>query len=417
MASCLQIPSDTHFTIDNLPYGIFSTKSDPRHRIGVAIGALILDLGVVKHLFNGATIKNHLHVFDKDVLNDFMGLGRRAWTETRQTLQQLLSTNDSALLADAPLKQKALVNQSEADMHLPARIGDYTDFYSSIHHATNVGKMFRGVENALMPNWRHLPVGYHGRASSIVVSGTPVTRPKGQSCPEEGKPPVYGASRLLDIELEMGFFVGPGNTLGQPIPIQQAQEHIFGFVLMNDWSARDIQKWEYVPLGPFLGKSFSTTISAWVVTIDALMPFVAPNMTQDPKPLDYLVHNDPFNFDIKLEVALKTEELKEYKTICQSNYKHLYWTAKQQLAHHTVNGCNLRPADLLASGTISGETDDSLGSMLELCWKGTRTVQLGGGVERKFLKDGDEVKITGFCEKNGKRIGFGECVGKVLPAI
>ncbi|KFQ85370.1 Fumarylacetoacetase, partial [Phoenicopterus ruber ruber] len=312
---------------------------------------------------------------------------------------------------------RAFVPQASATMHLPARIGDYTDFYSSRQHATNVGIMFRGKENALMPNWLHLPVGYHGRASSVVVSGTPIRRPVGQMRPDNDKPPVFGACKRLDIELEMAFFVGPGNKYGEPIPVSRAQEHIFGMVLMNDWSARDIQKWEYVPLGPFLSKSFGTTISPWVVTMEALMPFVLPNPVQDPKPLPYLQDKEPYTFDIKLFVAIKGEGMSMPTTICRSNFKHMYWTMKQQLAHHSVNGCNLRPGDLLASGTISGPEPESFGSMLELSWNGTKEIPLGSGQSRKFLQDGDEIILTGYCQGNGFRVGFGQCSGKILPAL
>lgn len=400
-----------HFTIHNLPYGVFSTNDNPRHRIGVAFGNQIVDLSRIKHLFTGPILSSKQDVFDKPTLNEFMASGAPAWKEARSHLQHLISQNLLTTIDGAYLPM------SEAVMHLPADIGDYTDFYSSIHHATNVGIMFRGKDNALMPNWRHLPVGYHGRASSVVVSGMPLHRPCGQSVPDESKPPVFGPCRLLDFELEVAFFVGPGNDLGHPVTMEDAEDHIFGFVLMNDWSARDIQKWEYVPLGPFLGKNFGTTISPWVVPMEALKPFLVPNMEQDPVPLPYLQHNGSFNFDIKLQIQLKVDELPEPVTICNSNYKYLYWTAKQQLVHHTVSGCNLRPGDLLASGTISGPTEDSFGSLLELSWKGTKALDLGGGVTRKFLQDGDDVIITGYCEKDGLRIGFGDCRGKVLPAL
>lgn len=300
-------------------------------------------------------------------------------------------------------------------MHLPARIGDYTDFYSSVDHATNVGIMFRGKDNALMPNWKHLPVGYHGRASSIVVSGTPIKRPLGQTRPDDAQPPVFGPSKLMDFELEMAFFVGPSNQLGEPVAIENAQDHIFGMVLMNDWSARDIQKWEYVPLGPFLAKNLGTTISPWIVTMEALEPFKTANYQQDPQPMPYLRHSDPFSFAINLEVSIKPQGSTE-AVVCRSNFKHMYWTMKQQLAHHTISGCNLQPGDLLASGTISGPEETSFGSMLELSWRGSRTIDLGGGVTRKFLQDNDEVVIRGHCEKSGLRIGFGECKGVLLPA-
>ncbi|MBN3306187.1 FAAA Fumarylacetoacetase, partial [Amia calva] len=333
-----------------------------------------------------------------------MALGPAAWQEARRVLQKLLSANEATLRDDVSLRSRAFVHQSLAEMHLPAEIGDYTDFYSSRDHATNVGIMFRGKENALMPNWLRLPVGYHGRASSVVVSGTPLRRPQGQMRPDPTQPPVFGQCKQLDIELEMAFLVGPGNKLGEPIPIDKAHEHIFGMVLMNDWSARDIQAWEYVPLGPFLGKNFGTTISPWVVPMEALMPFVLPNAVQDPKPLPYLCHEDPYTFDINLFVSVKGKAMEEAATISKSNFKYMYWTMKQQLAHHSVNGCNLRPGDLLASGTISGplffsQDPESFGSMLELSWRGTKTIDLGNGETRKFLEDGDEVYLTGMLYK------------------
>ncbi|XP_061185436.1 fumarylacetoacetase-like [Saccostrea echinata] len=415
--SFIEVSPDSDFPLQNLPYGVFSTADNPTHRIGVAIGNQVLDLSVIRHLFTGPALLNHQDVFAETTLNSFMGLGCAAWTEARSTLQRLLSNQEPLLCNNKDLRFRAFVPQSEAIMHLPARIGDYTDFYSSKNHAFNVGCMFRGPENALMPNWKHLPVGYHGRASSVVVSGTPVRRPNGQTRPDESQPPVFGPCKLFDFELEMAFFVGPGNQLGEPISIDKAEEHIFGMVLMNDWSARDIQKWEYVPLGPFLGKNLGTTISPWVVTMEALKPFLVPNTAQDPKPLPYLYHEDPYNLDIHLEVAIKGEGMSKPSTVCRSNFKYMYWTMKQQLTHHTVTGCNANPGDLMASGTISGETEDSYGSMLELCWKGTKTVDLGNGETRKFLKDGDDVIMTGYCEKDGVRIGFGSCTGQVLPAL
>ncbi|XP_052349961.1 fumarylacetoacetase-like [Oncorhynchus keta] len=415
--SFVKIDDKSDFSYHNLPYGVFSTPENPRHRIGVAIGDQILDLSVIKSLFRGPVLSNHQDVFDQPTLNAFMGLGYEAWREARRSLQQLLSANETTLRDDVSLRSRAFFHKSSAIMHLPAEIGDYTDFYSSRDHATNVGIMFRGKENALMPNWLRLPVGYHGRASSIVVSGTPIRRPSGQMRPDQSKPPVFGQSKQLDIELEMAFFVGGGNRLGEPIPIERAHQHIFGMVLMNDWSARDIQAWEYVPLGPFLGKNFGTTISPWVVPMEALLPFAEPNTVQDPKPLPYLCHDDAFTFNINLFVSVKGEAMKEAATICKSNFKYMYWTMKQQLAHHTVNGCNVRPGDLLASGTISGPDPDSFGSMLELSWKGSKTVDLGGGETRTFLKDGDEVTLTGYCEGSGYRVGFGPCAGTILPAL
>ncbi|XP_077374388.1 fumarylacetoacetase isoform X3 [Festucalex cinctus] len=374
--SFIKVEPSSDFSFHNLPYGIFSTLDNPKRHIGVAIGDQILDLSVILSLFQGPVMSKHRDALQKPTLNAFMGLGYEAWKETRSTLQFLLSNNESTLRDDCTLCSRAFVPQSVAIMHLPADIGDYTDFYSSRDHATNVGTMFRGKENALMPNWLSLPVGYHGRASSVVVSGTPIRRPLGQMRPDQTKPPVFGPSKQLDIELEMAFFVGGGNLLGEPIPIEKAHEHIFGMVLMNDWSARDIQSWEYVPLGPFLGKNFGTTISPWVVPMEALLPFAEPN------PIQYM-----------------------------------YWTMKQQLAHQTVNGCNVRPGDLLASGTISGHDPKSFGSMLELSWRGSKSIDLGGGETRTFLWDGDEVTITGHCERDGYRVGFGSCTGVILPAL
>uniref|UniRef100_A0A8C1WNZ4 Fumarylacetoacetase n=1 Tax=Cyprinus carpio TaxID=7962 RepID=A0A8C1WNZ4_CYPCA len=353
-----------------------------RHRIGIAIGDQILDLSVIKHLFNGPALGPHQDVFEQPTLNAFMALGYDAWREARKCLQMLLAANESTLRDDVSLRSRAFVQQSSAVMHLPAEIGDYTDFYSSRDHATNVGIMFRGKENALMPNWLRLPVGYHGRASSVVVSGAPIRRPRGQMRPDA----VLDPYRLQCLFL---FYV----------------------------AARDIQAWEYVPLGPFLGKNFGTTISPWVVPMEALMPFVEPNPIQDPVPLPYLRHDDPYTFNINLFVAVKGEGMREAATICKSNFKYMYWSMKQQLAHHTVNGCNVRPGDLLASGTISGPDPESFGSLLELSWRGSKTIDLGSGETRTFLKDGDEVTLTGYCEGRGYRVGFGLCEGKILPAL
>ncbi|XP_076061985.1 fumarylacetoacetate hydrolase [Oratosquilla oratoria] len=417
MKSFIEVSPDSHFPIQNLPYGIFSTEDDPCPRVGVAIGTFILDLSVITNLFTGDELKNNKNVFKRGSLNKFMELGPAAWKEARSTLQSLLDENNPTLRDNVDLRCRAFVPQNSATMHLPANIGDYTDFYSSIDHATNVGTMFRGKENALMPNWKYLPVGYHGRASSVVLSGTPIRRPNGQTKPKDDEPPTFGPCRLMDFELEMAFFVGAGNSLGSPIPISKAHEHIFGLVLMNDWSARDIQKWEYVPLGPFLAKNLGTTISPWIVTVDALMPFAVDNYAQDPKPFPYLHHEDKFNFNINLEVGIKAEGTNNVGVVCKSNFKNMYWTMKQQLAHHTITGCNVQPGDLMASGTISGPSEDSFGSMLELSWRGSKTVDIGNGNTRKFLQDGDEVIITGYCQGDGYRIGFGNCTGKILPAL
>lgn len=384
----------------------------------MAIGDHILDLKVVHHLFNfEKLIKSGEHVLTKSTLNDFMSLSPSEWHQVRVKIQDLLSGKDKSLENDLCLRRTALVEQKEATMHLPATIGDYTDFYSSIYHATNVGIMFRGKENALMPNWRHIPVGYHGRASSIVVSETPIRRPNGQTKNDDESKPGFGPCRLLDFELEMAFFVGnTANQLGQPIPIVEAQDHIFGMVLMNDWSARDIQKWEYVPLGPFLSKNFGTTISPWVVPMEALEPFKVEMYKQEPEPLNYLKDKNDFGLDINLNVQLKPQN-GEPITISNTNFRHMYWSMKQQLAHQTITGCNVNPGDLLASGTISGPEPESYGSMLEITWRGSKPITLPDGSQRKFIQDGDEIILSGFCERDGIKIGFGQCRGVVLPAL
>ncbi|CAH0400757.1 unnamed protein product [Chilo suppressalis] len=418
MKSYIPYNADTDFPIQNLPYGVFTSPKNTDKHIGVAIGEWILDLNVVSHLFNGPLLKDKQNVFKEEKLNSFMGLTKPHWIEARNTIQSLLDESNTTLQSDSALREKAFVKQSDAQMHVPAEIGDYTDFYSSIHHATNVGIMFRSKENALMPNWKYIPVGYHGRSSSIVISGTPIRRPFGQTLPVEGADPFFGPCRLMDFELEMGCFVGgPPTALGERVTAQQANDRIFGFVLMNDWSARDIQKWEYVPLGPFTAKNLGTSISPWVVPVEALQAALIDNYPQDPKPFPYLKHEDKFNFDIKLEVDLKSEKSPVSTTICRSNYKFLYWTAKQQLAQQTITGCNIRPGDLLGSGTISGDTVDSYGSMLELAWKGTKPIRLLNGEERKFIQDGDTVTLRGHAVgQDGARIGFGKCEGTLLPA-
>ncbi len=412
LQSFVDVPTGSDFPIHNLPYGIFRSSAGARPRIGVAIGNEVLDLSVLadRGLLSGTA-------FREPTLNAFMALGRPAWREARQSLTRLLRHDEPTLRDDSGLRDAAFHPMTGVEMLLPATIGDYTDFYSSREHATNVGTMFRGPDNALQENWLHLPVGYHGRTSSVVVSGTDVRRPKGQTKADDAESPSYGPSRLMDFELEMGFFVGPGNALGEPIPIEEAAEHIFGMVLLNDWSARDIQKWEYVPLGPFLGKNFGTSISPWVVTMDALEPFRCSGPAQDdPEPLDYLKNSGDCAYDIPLEVLLQSEKMDTPETIATSNFKYMYWSICQQLAHHTVNGCNAQPGDLLGSGTISGPDKHERGSMLELSWRGTETVELSNGETRKFLADGDTVIMRGHCEANGVRIGFGEVSGKLLAA-
>ncbi len=412
MKSFVQYESDCHFPIQNLPYGIFSTKANSQKRVGVAIGDLVLDLALMEK--EGLLNSNH---FSKSSLNSFMAAGRNSWSTSRKEIQNLLLDTTATLRDNADLRKHALVAISDVTMHLPAEIGDYTDFYSSRQHATNVGTMFRDPDNALLPNWLHIPVGYHGRSSSVVISGTPIHRPNGQTVPGDSETPVFGPCKLMDFELEMGYFVGPGNEFGKPVSIEDANEHLFGLVLVNDWSARDIQKWEYVPLGPFLAKNLGTSISPWVVPMAALEEFRIANPEQSPAPLPYLKSSEKWTYDIQLEVALTTPDLQKPAVISHSNFKYMYWNMAQQLTHHTITGCNLQPGDLLASGTISGETPGSYGSMLELSWKGTKPVELPNGEQRKFLKDGDTVIMTGWAQGDGYRIGFGETTGELLPAL
>ena len=414
LTSWVNIPEGSDFPIQNLPFGIFRTKNlNPR--LCTAIGDQVADLWVLaKHgFFEDLNIRQE--VFAKSSLNDFIALGKEKTRAVRNRLSEILD-NDLEEWDASELAAFFLHPQKEVEMLLPVEIGDYTDFYSSREHATNVGTMFRDPDNALLPNWLHLPVGYHGRASSIVVSGTPVHRPKGQQMPAGADRPVYGPSKLLDFELEMAFIIGKTTELGQTISTDQAEDHIFGMVLFNDWSARDIQKWEYVPLGPFLAKNFASTISPWIITLDALEPFRTDGPEQDPEVLPYLQYKGKKNYDIQLQVDIQPEN-GESHIVAKSNFKFMYWNMCQQLAHHTVNGCNVRIGDMLASGTISGPTPDSYGSMLELSWRGSKPVAMPDGTERKFIQDNDTVILRGFCEKDGIRIGFGKASGKVLPAI
>jgi fumarylacetoacetase len=414
LRSWVPVSPDSHFPIQNLPYGVFRRAGAAEPHIGIAIGDSVLDLYVLAD--GGLLGANIRDVLREPALNAFMALGPAAWREARTAISKLLRADEPALRDNAGLRERTLAPMRDVQMLLPAFIGDYTDFYSSREHATNVGIMLRGPDNALQPNWLHLPVAYHGRASSVVVSGTDVRRPLGQTKADNAAAPTFGPSRALDFELEIGCFVGPGNELGQPIPIAQAADHIFGMVLVNDWSARDIQKWEYVPLGPFLAKNFATTVSPWVVTLEALEPFRTAGPKQDPAPLPYLQSTGDRAYDIRLEVTLQGERMERPHVISQSNFKYLYWNILQQLTHHTVNGCNLRPGDLLASGTVSGPSPDSCGSLLELAWKGTKPIALPGGETRVFLQDGDRVTLTGWRQGDGYRVGFGACTGKILPA-
>ena len=426
---------DSHFPLENLPFGVFKPRGGPA-RIGVALGDYVVDLSVLEERgllsLVGAAVPSggqgdlppspaasteNRQLFSQDSLTPFLALGRPIWRRVRETLQNLLDASTPTLRDDAKLRELVFHRQRDVTMQLPARIGDYTDFYSSYHHAHNVGTMLRGPENALMPNWKWLPVAYHGRASSIVVSGTDVRRPKGQIKPPDAPAPIFGPSKSFDYELEMAFLIGPGNSLGVPVPIDQTADHIFGFVLMNDWSARDIQAWEYQPLGPFLAKNFATSISPWVVTLDALEPFRKPLPAQEPTPLPYLRLTNDFTFDINLEARLQTASMKEQHPITRTNFQNLYWSISQQVAHHTIGGCNLQPGDLLASGTISGSSEESRGCMLELTWRGANPLKLPNGETRKWLEDGDTLTITGWCEGDGYVVGFGQATGRILPAL
>jgi fumarylacetoacetase len=417
LKSFIDVAPDSHFPIQNLPFGIFKPAGGDA-RVGVAIGEFVLDLSVLEEAghFHGSEFPKG-NVFSQDALNGFLALGRPAWSKARTVIQNLLAADTATLRDDAALRERALHARKDVAMQLPARIGDYTDFYSSYHHAHNVGTMLRGPENALMPNWKWLPVAYHGRASSIVVSGADVRRPHGQTKPPDAPAPGFGPSRSFDYELETAFFIGPGNALGESVPIDRATDHIFGLVLMNDWSARDVQAWEYQPLGPFLAKNFCTSVSPWVVTLDALKSFRRPLPPQDPEPLPYLRAAKDYTYDIQLEARLQTASMEAPHVITRTNFQNLYWSIAQQVAHHTVNGCNLQPGDLLASGTISGPTEESRGCMLELTWRGANPLTLPNGETRKWLEDGDRLTITGWAQGEGYRIGFGEVSGRVLPAL
>lgn len=433
--SFVPVAADSHFPIQNLPFGVFErtegSDDERAPRVGVAVGEQVLDLaaleaeGVFRDVpgFDDATTdaaRRRGGVFGQDALNPFLALGRPAWRGVRATVSHLLDAETSTLRDDPDLRARALFPQTAVRMRLPARVGDYTDFYSSRDHAHNVGTMLRGADQALMPNWLHLPVAYHGRASSLRVSPADVRRPLGQTRPPDAEVPVFGPTRSLDYELEVGLLVGPGNELGEPVPIGRAPEHVFGLLLVNDWSARDIQAWEYQPLGPFLAKNFCTGVSPWVVTLDALEPFRVPALPQDPAPLPYLRApgggEADAAYDVHLEARLQTPGLAESRTITRTNLRFLYWTVFQQLAHHTVNGCQLRPGDLLASGTVSGPTPESRGCLLERTWRGTQPLSLPGGETRTWLEDGDRLTLTGWAQGDHYRVGFGEVTGRVLPA-
>jgi fumarylacetoacetase len=414
LKSWVEVPGGSDFPIQNLPFGIFSAQGLPP-AAGVAIGDSVLNLTYLesKGYFEGQGLPTG--IFNQRYLNDFLALGRRKGGEVRNRISELLRHDNEELKNDPVACEHALIPVQNVEMLLPIRISNYTDFYSSEEHATNVGAMFRDPKNALLPNWKHMPVGYHGRASSIVVSGTPIYRPKGQVKLPDSELPVFLATRKLDFELEVAFVTCTETKLGTSITTNDAEEHIFGLVLFNDWSARDIQQWEYVPLGPFLGKNFASTISPWIVTLDALEPFRVEGSHQHPSVLPYLSYNGSKNFDIALEVLLITAN-EERISLCHSNAKFLYWNINQQLAHQTINGCNVQVGDLYASGTISGPSPSSYGSLLELTWNGQRPFTLHDGISRTFIEDSDTIEMRGHAEKEGVRIGFGTCKGKIWPA-
>jgi fumarylacetoacetase len=411
--SFIEVDKDSHFPIQNLPYGVFrTTRRSPR--VGVALGDYIVDmaeaesLGLFKHIAD-----MEMGTFEQNSLNIFMKQGKKVWSEVRNTLLYLLDADTPELRDNEQLLNRLLINKDVATMLIPVEICDYTDFYASKEHATNVGTMFRGKENALQPNWLHLPVGYHGRSSSIFVSGQEIKRPSGQILDADSNQPMLSQTQKLDFELETAFFIGTGNKIGQPVPIGEAENHIFGMVLMNDWSARDIQKWEYVPLGPFLGKNFHTSISPWVVTLEALEPFRTRGPIQHPKPLDYLKSDIPDAYDINLEVYIKSDSCEDFTNVCKTNFKKLYWSMSQQLAHHTINGCNLRCGDLLGSGTISGDDENEAGCLLEKTLDGQKIFKLKSGLQRAYLQNGDTVKMTGYAMGEGYRIGFGDLLNRI----
>lgn len=414
MKSFINYPQNSDFSIHNIPFGVAVFN---REYIACCtrIGDLVIDLATLYDygFFDEIEGLNE-NVFEAYTLNEFIELGKPVTNAVRLKIQELL-LEGSSLSHDEKTIEECFYDLDKVQMMMPLHVQNYTDFYSSIEHATNVGKMFRDPANALLPNWKHLPVGYHGRASSIVVSGINFHRPKGQMKPADAEKPIFGASKQLDFELEMAFVLNKNTEIGESISTQEAEDAIFGMVIFNDWSARDIQSWEYVPLGPFLGKNFCSSISPWVVTLEALEPFRTVSPKQEPEVLDYLKFDGDKNFDINLEVYLQPENGEE-NLICKSNYKYMYWNMTQQLAHHTINGCNVEVGDLYASGTISGSEPNSFGSMLELTWRGQNPMKLSNGTERKFIEDHDTIIMRGFSEKDGIRVGFGEVRGTVLPA-
>lgn len=414
MKSFINYSADSDFSIHNIPFGV-AVFAEEYIACCTRVGDLVIDLATLYDYGFFDEIQGlDDNVFEAYTLNEFIELGKSVTNAVRLKLQQILG-KDSLLKNDEKTISECFYDLDQVKMMMPVHVPNYTDFYSSMEHATNVGKMFRGEDNALLPNWKHLPVGYHGRASSIVISGTDIIRPKGQMKPPEADTPVFGPCKQLDFELEMAFIVNKNTEMGDSISTAEAEDAIFGMVLFNDWSARDIQSWEYVPLGPFLGKNFGSSVSPWIVTLEALDPFRTTSPTQEPKVLEYLQFEGDKNFDINLEVYIQPENGEE-NLISESNYKFMYWNMTQQLAHHTVNGCNVEVGDMYASGTISCENPNSFGSMLELTWRGQNPLQLKNGQERKFINDNDTVIMRGYAEKEGVRVGFGEVSGTILPA-
>ncbi|MFH0296996.1 fumarylacetoacetase [Bradyrhizobium sp. 31Argb] len=414
LRSFIDVDPASDFPIQNLPYGVFSAKDGLAPRIGVAIGDYVLDLWQLAQDCRIDVVEPA--VFAASSLNPFMALGPKVWSRTRARISELLRHDHPELRDNEHLRQRALVPMADVKLHLPITVAGYTDFYSSKEHATNVGVMFRGKDNALQPNWLHMPIGYNGRASTVVVSGTKVRRPRGQLKPPNVEAPSFGPCKRLDFELEMGVVVGQPSAMGEMLSEQQAEEMIFGFVILNDWSARDIQQWEYVPLGPFQAKAFATSISPWVVTREALEPFRLQGPTQELVPLPYLRQTQPNNYDLTLDVALRAGAMNEPARICRTNFKHMYWSSVQQLVHHASSGCAMNVGDLLGSGTISGPEKDQRGSLLEISWNGTEPVELAGGIKRSFLEDGDSLVMRGWCQGDGYRIGFGEVEGTIVAA-
>ncbi|RZF54498.1 fumarylacetoacetase [Acinetobacter halotolerans] len=415
LTSFLEIDPQSDFTMHNLPYGIFSEIAQANKRVGVAIGDWVIDLAVLE-THGLLQLDGNQNYFNQPTLNTFIESGKQNWQKVRQILQNLLSVDNPTLRDNAELRHSVFHPQNAVTLHLPIHVPGYTDFYSSKEHATNVGTMFRDPKNALLPNWSELPVGYNGRASSVIVSGTDIVRPSGQIKLPNSERPIFSATRKLDFELETAFIVGKATELGQPISIEDASDHIFGMVLLNDWSARDIQQWEYVPLGPFNAKTFASAISPWVVTMEALEPFKVKGPTQQPQPLRYLQENIANSYDIHLSVEVQTPQSQKSEVICQTNFKYMYWSMAQQLTHHTIAGCNVQVGDLMGSGTISGPTEDSYGSLLELTWNTTKPLTLSNGETRGFLEDGDRVVMKGYCEKDGIRVGFGQVENTILAA-